>query len=79
MRTRKGEIAMRRSILVILLVFLIPFGAYAHEGMIALVADPAMLDCDDGIEPGTKVITRGNERIFPGQPVAGEPQEYELP
>ena len=33
----------------------------------------------DGIEPGTKVITRGNERIFPGQPVAGEPQEYELP
>ena len=55
MRTRKGEIAMRRSILVILLVFLIPFGAYAHEGMIALVADPAMLDCDDGIEPGTLV------------------------
>lgn len=46
---------MCRFILVILLVFLIPFGAYAHEGMIALVADPAMLDCDDGIEPGTIV------------------------
>jgi len=46
---------MFRTILVILLVFLIPFGVYAHEGMIALVADPAMLDCDDGIEPGTLV------------------------
>ena len=44
---------MCRFILVILLAFLIPFGAYAHEGMIALVADPAMLDCNDGIEPGT--------------------------
>jgi RND family efflux transporter MFP subunit len=33
----------------------------------------------NGIEPGTRVITRGNERIFPGQPVAGELQEYELP
>lgn len=32
-----------------------------------------------GVEPGTKVITRGNERIFPGQPVNGEPQEYALP
>ena len=46
---------MYRSILVILLAILIPFGAYAHEGMIALVADPAMLDCDDGIETGTLV------------------------
>ena len=46
---------MFRSILVILLVFMIPFGAWAHEGMIALVADPAMLDCDDGIETGTIV------------------------
>jgi RND family efflux transporter MFP subunit len=32
-----------------------------------------------GVAPGTKVITRGNERIFPGQPVKGEPQEYALP
>jgi RND family efflux transporter MFP subunit len=32
-----------------------------------------------GVEPGTRVITRGNERIFPGQPVTGEPQEYALP
>ncbi len=46
---------MYRSILVIFLVLLISSGAYAHEGMIALVADPAMLDCDDGIETGTLV------------------------
>ena len=32
-----------------------------------------------GIEPGRTVIVRGNERVFPGQPVAGEPVEYELP
>ena len=32
-----------------------------------------------GVEAGTRVITRGNERIFPGQPVVGELQEYELP
>jgi hypothetical protein len=46
---------MRRSVLVILLVLLVSSGTAAHEGMIALVADPAMLDCDDGIEPGTLV------------------------
>jgi len=28
---------------------------------------------------GQKVITRGNERIFPGMPVSGEPIEYALP
>ena len=28
---------------------------------------------------GERVVTRGNERIFPGMPVAGEPQEYEQP
>jgi len=31
------------------------------------------------IEPGQRVVTRGNERLFPGQPVAGEPVEYALP
>lgn len=31
------------------------------------------------LAPGAKVITRGNERIFPGMPLAGEPLEYELP
>lgn len=34
---------------------------------------------DGALEPGQRVVTRGNERIFPGQPVAGEPVEYELP
>jgi len=28
---------------------------------------------------GDRVVTRGNERLFPGQPVAGQPQEYPLP
>jgi RND family efflux transporter MFP subunit len=31
------------------------------------------------VQPGQKVVTRGNERLFPGQPVQGEPQEYALP
>lgn len=28
---------------------------------------------------GQKVVTRGNERVFPGQPVEGEPLAYDLP
>jgi RND family efflux transporter MFP subunit len=28
---------------------------------------------------GERVVTRGNERLFPGAPVAGEPLEYALP
>jgi RND family efflux transporter MFP subunit len=32
-----------------------------------------------GIQAGQKVITRGNERLFPGQSVRGEPLEYALP
>jgi hypothetical protein len=31
------------------------------------------------LAPGDRVITRGNERIFPGMPVAGEAQEYPQP
>ncbi len=31
------------------------------------------------VQPGMKIITRGNERIFPGMTVAGEPLEYPLP
>ena len=31
------------------------------------------------ISAGERVVTRGNERIFPGAPVAGEPLEYTLP
>ncbi len=32
-----------------------------------------------GIRAGDKVVTRGNERLQPGQPVQGTPLEYELP
>ena len=31
------------------------------------------------IQPGTKVVTRGNERLRPGQKVDGQPQEYATP
>ncbi|HET6277750.1 MAG TPA: efflux RND transporter periplasmic adaptor subunit [Candidatus Polarisedimenticolia bacterium] len=34
---------------------------------------------DGGIAAGEQVVTRGNERLSPGQPVAGEPLEYALP
>ena len=33
----------------------------------------------DTLEAGDRVVTRGNERVFPGQPVAPESLEYELP
>ena len=31
------------------------------------------------LQPGQKVVVRGNERLMPGQQVAPEEQEYELP
>ena len=34
---------------------------------------------DGPVQPGAKVITRGNERLQPGQAVAGEPLDYPLP
>jgi RND family efflux transporter MFP subunit len=34
---------------------------------------------EGSVEAGQKVITRGNERLQPGQPVAGTPLEYQLP
>jgi RND family efflux transporter MFP subunit len=34
---------------------------------------------EGSVKPGQKVITRGNERLQPGQPVRGEPIEYALP
>lgn len=34
---------------------------------------------DGDLAKGDRVITRGNERIFPGQKVAGQPVEYALP
>ena len=32
-----------------------------------------------GLKAGDRVVVRGNERLFPGQQVQGEPQEYPLP
>ena len=39
----------------------------------------AWVEVQSGVQPGTKVVTRGNERLQPGQKVAGEPMEYPLP
>ncbi len=39
----------------------------------------AWVEVRSGVEPGQNVITRGNERLRPGQVVQGEPLEYRLP
>jgi RND family efflux transporter MFP subunit len=39
----------------------------------------AWIVAQDGVAAGQRVVTRGNERLFPGQRVVGEPLEYELP
>ena len=37
------------------------------------------IEVQGSVEPGQKVVTRGNERLQPGQRVEGEPITYELP
>ena len=37
------------------------------------------IEVDGSVEPGQQVVTRGNERLFPGQPVTADPIEYPLP
>jgi len=39
----------------------------------------AWIEVRGGISPGERVVTRGNERLRPGQRVRGEPVEYPLP
>ncbi len=39
----------------------------------------AWVEVRGGVQPGAKVVTRGNERLQPGQKVRGEPVEYKLP
>ena len=39
----------------------------------------AWVEIQSDLKPGAKVVTRGNERLQPGQKVAGESLEYELP
>ena len=39
----------------------------------------AWVEVRGDVRAGQKVVTRGNERLFPGQKVTGQPQEYELP
>lgn len=34
---------------------------------------------EGAVQAGQKVVTRGNERLRPGQSVQGQPQEYQLP
>ncbi len=37
------------------------------------------VELTESVAPGAKVVTRGNERLRPGQTVQGEPLEYKLP
>jgi len=39
----------------------------------------AWIAVEGGLQPGQKVVTRGNERLQPGQLVQGEPLAYPLP
>lgn len=39
----------------------------------------AWIEINGGVRPGQRVVTRGNERLFSGQPVNGQPLAYELP
>ena len=39
----------------------------------------AWIAVEGGIKPGQKVVTRGNERLQPGQLVQGQPLDYPLP
>lgn len=39
----------------------------------------AWVSVQEGIQPGQKIITRGNERLQPGQVVQGTPLAYSLP
>jgi len=43
------------------------------------VAMGAWVEIQSEVKPGAKVVTRGNERLQPGQRVQGEPIEYALP
>ncbi len=53
------------------------------------VVEPVIVETGQGVgswivvrgelRPGEKVVTRGNERLRPGQPVHGEHLEYPLP
>jgi RND family efflux transporter MFP subunit len=37
------------------------------------------VEIQSGLKPGARVVTRGNERLMPGQSVVGEAGEYDLP
>lgn len=39
----------------------------------------AWVAVEGSLQPGQKVVTRGNERLQPGQRVQGQPLEYQLP
>ena len=39
----------------------------------------AWVAVEGAVQPGDRVVVRGNERLFPGQKVHGEKEEYQLP
>ncbi len=60
-------------------VFLVNQGSAIPTPVTAGAAMGVWTVVNGAVSPGDKVITRGNERLFPGQPIAAEPLAYPLP
>ena len=60
-------------------VFLVNEGSASSVPVTVGAAMDLWAVVNGAVSPGDKVITRGNERLFPGQPVQAEPVAYPLP
>ena len=60
-------------------VFLVDRGSAVPAPVTVGAAMGVWTVVNGGVSPGDKVITRGNERLFPGQPVQAEPLKYPVP
>ena len=60
-------------------VFLVDRGSAVTAPVTVGAAVGVWTVVNGGVVPGDKVITRGNERLFPGQPVQAEPLAYPVP
>ena len=60
-------------------VFLVDQGSAVSAPVTIGAAVGVWTVVNGGVVPGDKVITRGNERLFPGQPVQAEPLAYPVP
>ena len=60
-------------------VFLVDGNSAAVAPVTVGAAMGVWIEVNGAVSPGDKVITRGNERLFPGQPVHAEPLSYPSP